>query len=157
MTKDQAAEFMTEAGHVIEVQDFDENRSRICFKYKGTPISLFSYADDEDYLQLRCSFRLDEGSRDEAEVARILARIQDDLKVAKLGVDLSVPGVYSTAEQFLPQCDEFSYIFWRSVDIVARAASQACRELDTMVAAGTAAGRFTEQMELDMRLASENG
>jgi hypothetical protein len=155
MTKDQAVAFLSEAGHITEAKEIDENLTRIAFKYAGTRITLLACEDDADFLCLRCSYALDDVLLDELTVGRMVARLQENYKVVKVSANIEDPTVCASAELFLPPGRSFAPIFWRSVDLIVSVANDAYRELNTTVVAGSAAERFTEELEFDLHLRSE--
>jgi hypothetical protein len=53
-------------------------------------------------------------------------------------------------EQFIPQCDAFEGLFWRSVELVASAAAHVAHDLNTLAAADAAAKKFTEELEVEL-------
>lgn len=155
MTKDQAVAFLSEAGHITDVLELDENLSRVGFKYAGTRITLLACEDDSDFLCLRCSYALDDVALDELTAARVATRLQENYKVVKVSVYIEEPAVCASAELFLPQCKSFSRIFWRSVDLIVSVANDAYRELNTTCVADSAATRFTQELEADLHLKPE--
>jgi hypothetical protein len=157
VTKEHAIVFLADAGHITDVTVIDENAASIGFKFMGWPITLFTYEDDPNFLFLRCSYVLDDTIRNELEVLRTLARIQDRAKVAKLSASIAEAEVSATAELFLPACADFAAVFWRSVDVVARVASEAHDELNSTGAAEVAAERFTEELEAELHLKKPDG
>jgi hypothetical protein len=151
MTKDHALAFLTEAGHIASTEDLSEQFCRIDFMYRGKQLSLFAYDDDEDYFDLRCTYPLEHAINDELQALRTLARLQDEYKVVKFSFDISEPCVIADAEQFVPGCEAFAAIFWRSVGLVTSAARDAAHELNTTVVADSAAERFIEQLEMELQ------
>ncbi len=156
MTKDQALAFLSDAGHIVDIDEFDDVFACLAFRYRGTSIKLFTNGDDPDFLCLVCSYAIYESDIDELAVARILADVQLNLKVVKLTADLEANWVAASAEQFLPPCENFERIFWRSVELVIHAARRAHYEINALATADGAAERFTRQMESELQLNGDN-
>jgi hypothetical protein len=154
MTKNHAMAFLADAGHNTELDEANENQSRVSFKYCGTWIRLYTYEEDPDFLHLCCSYNLPNGLRDELEVARTVARIQEGCKVAKVSADSESRYVVAAAEQFVPAGKGFERTFWRSVDLVVAVARDAYRAIDALVVID-AAERFTDQMESELQTKQE--
>jgi len=153
MTRDAAIAFLTDAGHLVEVEDFDDTYACIAFKYRGTSVKWFTNADDPDFVCLVCSYALGKTDAAELPVARVLADVALNLKVVKLTADLEARWVAASAEQFLPPCDGFERIFWRSVELVIHAVRRAHYDIHALeFAADGAAERFTRQMESELQL-----
>jgi hypothetical protein len=151
MTKDQAINLLSAAGNVVDVHDISETYARVDFKSRGTTLNVYTDDNDPDFLYLVCSYSLPDGVDDELAVARILSKAQSDLKVAKLTADFEHEYVAASAEQYIPQCDEFEGLFWRSVDLVMRAADRVMNEIHTLETTDKAAERFTRELEASLQ------
>jgi hypothetical protein len=157
MTKTQALAFLADAGLITELTEVDEDHSCLLFKYRGTRLRLCTYEQDVEFLNLNCSYCLAPGLRDELEVARRIARLQSSYKVVKVTASMEPQSFTVAAEQFIPECDDFERTFWRSVDLVIRAAGEVYDELNSMVIIDDkAAERFTDQMESELQIKQEN-
>ena len=156
MTKTQALAFLADAGLITEINEVDEDHSCILFKYRGTRLRLCTYERDPDFLNINCSYALSPGLRDELTVARTVARLQSSYKVIKVAAYSEPQSFTVAAEQFIPDCEDFEQTFWRSVDLVIRAADEVYGELNSIVIIDEhAAERFTEQMESELQMKQE--
>jgi hypothetical protein len=159
MTKDEAVAFLENQGHAAQVRDLDEDLSLVSFKYQGTRIVWKCYRDDVDFLCLECSFSLEEAVRDELAVLRNIARLQRNIKVAKLKYEDKA--VCAAVEQLLDFENFAPRVFWRLVELAVFAARECCAAMrDTIVpndaGAAEAAERFTQEIMTEMHLKDGN-
>jgi hypothetical protein len=147
MTKDQTISFLTDAGNIATVEQIGEDYHRVSFKHRGRLLSVLTCEDDEVYLALQCSFSLKYTINDELEAFRALGKLQARIKVVKFAFEAGETRVTANTEQFMPPGDAFEGLFWRSVELVTRAAEYATDALDTTIAADAAAKKFIEELD----------
>jgi hypothetical protein len=150
MKRQEAVEFLTSQGHLFEIEEIDENIACVWFRYRGKSLALYTTENDPMFFFLKCTYDLEDAERDELFVLRAIKKLEQNYKLAKIGYHPDGPFVYATAEQFVPDCPEFTGIFWRTAGLVSSAAADAWKEVNAIVIADYAAERFTAQLEAEL-------
>jgi len=137
MTKDQLEAFLTDAG--VAFSSPEGHPEVVDFKSRGTALRAFVY-DEGDLLHLTCSYSIPQGLPSPAKVQEIFQAIEDQFPIVKMSTVGSKEerGFRVSAEQFEPDVEHISDVFWRTADLLVSVAEDCYQRLSPQKTAAPA-------------------